>query len=68
MDTRVAGQFKDICEKSHVLADLPLDLLDAGLNYLKDYPFEDDDTKEFKIYFVNYIESYWINGSFPPRY
>ena len=55
-------------KKAMSLADLPLDLLDAGLNYLKDYPFEDDDTKEFKKYFVDYIESYWIYGCFPSRY
>ena len=49
------------------LADLPLDMLDAGLQHLINWPFEDTDAEEFKDYFNNYIVDYWFNGCFPPR-
>ena len=30
------------------------------------YRFEEDNVENFKVYFLSYIEKYWINGCFPP--
>ena len=50
------------------LADLPLDMLDAGLEHVFNWPFEDDEeAQRFKAYFDKYLLEYWCNGAFPPR-
>ena len=59
--------FRTYVKKAMALAELPLDMIDEGFQYLKDYPFQEEETSNFKEYFNNYIESYWFNGCFPPR-
>ena len=63
----VDTNFRTYVKKAMALAELPLDMIDEGFQYLKDYPFHEEETSNFKEYFNNYIESYWFNGCFPPR-
>ena len=63
----VDSNFRTYVKKAMALADLPLDMLEDGLQYLKDYLFEDEEAIAFEEYFNKYIESYWFRGCFPPR-
>ena len=49
------------------IAHLPLEDIDKGFKCIEDnYQFDDEDLSNFKIYFLNYIRNFWINGPFPP--
>ena len=49
------------------LSSLPLTDIEAGLNWLKDNVFfDDEELGAFKTEFLSYIERFWINGCYPP--
>ena len=49
------------------LSSLPLGDLEIGVKWLRDnVNFEDEEEALFKEYFMEYIDSYWVNGVFPP--
>ena len=35
--------------------------------WMKSYEFDDEKVSDFKNSFVDYINSFWIQGCFPPR-
>ena len=59
--------FHRFIKSSFALAHLPLEDIEAGLNYLKEFELVDQDCRKFKEkVFIPYIENTWINGQFPP--
>ena len=49
------------------MSSLPLGDLEIGVKWLRDnVNFEDEEEALFKEYFMEYIDSYWVNGVFPP--
>ena len=49
------------------IAHIPKEDIEAAVEVLRRFKFDDDEVLEFQEYLVNYIEDYWINGVFPPR-
>ena len=50
------------------LAHLPLEDLSDGIKHIEEkFAFEDDKGKEFKLYFIQYIKDFWVNGYYPPQ-
>ena len=47
---------------------LPIEDIENGLKYLDEkYEFDDEKVSDFKNSFVDNINSFWIQGCFPPR-
>ena len=60
-------EFQRFIKKSVALSHLPLEDLETGLDWLKEnVHFENSKIESFKNDFLKYIETYWINGCFPP--
>ena len=54
-------EFRKFIKQAVGLSSLPLGDLEIGVKWLRDnVNFED------KEYFIEYIDSYWVNGVFPP--
>ena len=65
--TMKISNFKDFSRKSVGLSHPPLDDLEIGLDWLKENIHSENSKIElFKNDFLKYIETYWINGCFPP--
>ena len=61
------AEFRNFIKQCIALSSLPLIDIEPGLEWLKqNIKFEEDNVENFKVYFLNYIEKYWINGCFPP--
>ena len=61
-------KFRKFINECSYNAHLPEELLEVAVDHLdKKYVFEDEKTKRFKEYFIQYIKDYWINGCYPPR-
>ena len=61
-------KFRKFINECSSIAHLPEELLEVAVDHLdKKYMFEDEKTKRFKEYFIQYIKDYWINGCYPPR-
>ena len=59
--------FRKFIKQAVALSSLPLDDLQTGVNWLKtNVEFEDIKEVTFKTEFIQYIETYWVNGCFPP--
>ena len=60
-------KFRKFIKQATALSSLPLEDLQTGVDWLKDnVHFDDEEETIFKIEFFQYIETYWINGCFPP--
>ena len=61
-------EFRRFIKQAVALSSLPLADLEAGMQHLKDnFIFEDAKEESFKQEFLAYIDTYWINGCFPPH-
>ena len=61
-------EFQKFVKEVIAISHLPPEHLKAGFEHLeKDFNFEDDKAQSFKIEFLNYISTYWINGCYPRR-
>ena len=55
-------EFRKFIKQSVGLSSLPLGDLEIGVKWLRDnVNFEDEEEASFKDYFMEYIESYWVN-------
>ena len=45
--------FHTYVKKAMAISELPLDMIDKGFQYLKDYPFHKEETSNFMEYFNN---------------
>ena len=60
-------EFRKFIKQAIGLSSLPLSDIEIGFNWLKDnVHFDDEKEESFKDEFLNYIDTYWINGCFPP--
>ena len=61
-------EFQKFVKEAVAIGHLPPELLETGFQHLKnDFSFDDETAKTFKEELLNYIETYWINGCYPPR-
>ena len=60
-------EFRKFIKQAVALSSLPLADLETGMQCLRDnFNFDDDKEAAFKLEFLAYIDTYWINGCFPP--
>ena len=59
--------FRSFVKSAVGIAHIPKEDIEAAVEVLRRFKFDDDEVLEFQEYLVNYIEDYWINGVFPPR-
>ena len=61
-------RFRKFINERSALSFLPIEDIENGLKYLDEkYEFDDEKVSDFKNSFVDYINSFWIQGCFPPR-
>ena len=54
-------------KRAVALSSLPLEDIDTGFNWLKEnLNFDDPNVESFKDDFLEYVDTYWINGCIPP--
>ena len=59
--------FRQFIKRAIGLSSLPLEDLETGIQWLKDNTnFSNETEEDFKNYFIDYIETFWLNGVFPP--
>ena len=59
--------FHKFIKQSVALSSLPLEDVETGYNWLKEnVSFDDPKIESFKIEFLQYIDTYWLNGCIPP--
>ena len=62
------SEFRGFVKEAIAISHLPPEQLKTGFEHLEnDFNFEDDKAAQFKIEFLDYISTYWINGCYPPR-
>ena len=60
-------KFHKFIKESLALRSVPLEDLEIGFKWLSDnFTFDDPKIESFKIDFLKYIDTYWINGCIPP--
>ena len=60
-------EFYKFIKQAVALSHLPLSDIQIGMEWLKDtFEFADPRVAAFKEEFLEYIDTYWINGCFPP--
>ena len=59
--------FHKFIKQSVALSSLPLEDVETGYNWLKEnISFDDPKIESFRIEFLQYIDTYWLNGCIPP--
>ena len=59
--------FRRFINECSALSHLPIGDIKDGLKHIEDkFVFEDQNAADFKIEFLHYIDSFWINGCLPP--
>ena len=59
--------FHKFIKQSVALSSLPLEDVETGYHWLKEnVSFDDPKIESFKIEFLQYIDTYWLNGCIPP--
>ena len=61
------SKFKSFVRCVAALPFLPLTELESTVKELKNWKLASKEQELFRDQFMEYIESYWMNGSFPPK-